>query len=1058
MTIRAISGFLTAIFGLMLMQVSAGSRIEAQQGIAGIPHMVNYTPREYRASAQNWAIVQDARGILYVGNNDGVLEFDGTTWRLIPTERRTTVRSLAVDGGGTVYVGGKGEFGYLAASRLGELQFHPLQHLLPDSLRDFTDVWHTLAINDAAYFVTHPCLFRYRHGELRAWRAESRFYPAFVMDTTLFVRQSKIGLMRLDGDVLSVAPGGESFAQQGISFGVGAPDGRLFLGTRSEGLFLYDGLSFTAWKTPVDEFIREHQLFHAAWLGNGRLAMATVRGGVAVLDPATGGSAVFDRRSGLQDFSVHQVFVDRQEGLWLALDKGISRIDVASPLSMFDERHGLKGTVYAIKRHAGRLYAATDQGVFVLGQDEAGQARFSPLQGVATQCWDLLSTEQGLLAASNRGVLLVQASGVRTVSRENAFCIFRSRSDDHLIYVGLTRGLLLLRLDDGTWKHAGIAAGVSEEIRHIEEDEAARVWAGTSMQGILDLGVKAGGPIVRYGSGHNLPEQWTIPYHVNGRLLAATAKGIYTFHPGVGRFEANPGMIDTPVYPIVNGSRGELWIGAGGTTQAFLVRSTVDLEQTEEISFAGHVLSSVLSLFEEGGVVWIGGPEGIVRYDTRHPPLNRMRPSALVRRVIIGTDSVIFYGMKVSPAVTSSLDYSHNSLRIEYAVPEFDHPSEQFYRYLLEGYDDQWSAWTTETRKDYTNLSEGRYLFHVRARIGAGEAGTEDVFAFTVLPPWYRSWWAFLTYLAALGGSVVAIVRFRVRLLRKQTEALEEKIELRTRELKQAQTQLVQSEKMASLGQLVAGIAHEINNPLGFIAGNLSHFQEYIAGLEAIIQEYDRASDRLDNPELQQNIEQVKRRYDYAFIRRDASQVIRTCQRGAERIQRIVEDLRMFSRLEETNKEPANVHEMLDLTLDLLRPVYDGRVEIVRSYGSLPTVLCYPGLLNQVFMNVLVNAFQAIPGKGHVWLATEHRTSDSTRRNVPAVRISIRDDGIGIPESIQGKIFDPFFTTKPVGKGTGLGLSIGYNIMQKHGGRIDVTSREGHGATFVLTLPAESER
>jgi signal transduction histidine kinase len=264
-------------------------------------------------------------------------------------------------------------------------------------------------------------------------------------------------------------------------------------------------------------------------------------------------------------------------------------------------------------------------------------------------------------------------------------------------------------------------------------------------------------------------------------------------------------------------------------------------------------------------------------------------------------------------------------------------------------------------------------------------------------------------------------------------------------ELKSAQSQMLQKEKMASIGQLAAGVAHEINNPMGFISSNVNSMGRYTKKLTEFINVQDEAIASAELPELSKELNEKRKKLKLDFILEDIDQLIEESLDGADRVKKIVQNLKSFSRVDEAEHQSVDINDCIESTLNIVWNELKYKATMTKDYGELPMTNCYPQQLNQVFMNLLVNAVQAIEKEGEITIRTWNGDGH--------VNISISDTGEGIPKDKMDRIFEPFYTTKPVGKGTGLGLSITYDIIKNHNGTLSVNSETGKGTTFNIKIP-----
>jgi signal transduction histidine kinase/DNA-binding response OmpR family regulator/ligand-binding sensor domain-containing protein len=798
---------------------------------AGRPFLRNYSDKEYHAAGQNWAIVQDDRGVMYFGNSIGLLEYDGASWRLIEMPQKGIVRSLAKDENGRIYVGGSGEFGYLAPDSLGRMQYVSLlEHVLPED-RGFDNVWRIHVAKPGIYFQMDNRLFLWANNCMQVWKPSTRFHRSSMVHGRLYIPQPDFGLMEMVGDSLRVAPGGERFADEVfpvlLPFPI-SPQGRqagtekILIGTRTYGLFLYDGMVSKPFQTAADDFLRDNQIYRGVLLPNGTFALATLQGGMAIIDQQGHFLQLLNKATGLQDNTVRFVFSDRQGAMWLALDRGITRVETPSPFSFYGEASGLDGAVFGgILRHQGDLYVATGLAVYYLELPFTAKhtatpsplSTFRPVAGIADQCWSLLSIGKDLLVATGSGVYRIAGDEAIVVKKSvnNSYqssWLYRSRQDTNRVYVGLFDGLASLRRNQGTWIDEGRINGIHEEIRNVIEGEDGTLWLGTQLTGVLRVKFPAGTnpgvlgsprpgnpTIERFGVEHGLSPGGASVHSVAGREFFSTKAGIFRFDENRRRFIPDSTFVPTSrdfggsqeEYSLKEDYQGNVWINFGRETAvarpdpsgdgSYIFEKTPFLRISDLRAYWIYPEDDPVPPGREaGGIVWFGSDAGVIRYDPYIQKNYAADFPALIRRVTVDEDSVIFGGtvIEANKSFVPKVAYAHNALRFEFAAPSFEAESENQFQAFLEGFDDHWSAWSKESKRDYTNLPPGDYRFRVKAKNIYQHESSEAVYAFKILPPWYRTWWAYGGYVLLLGLLVLTAHRVQhARLVKRERQSAE---------------------------------------------------------------------------------------------------------------------------------------------------------------------------------------------------------------------------------------------------------------------------------------------
>ncbi len=1017
---------------------------------AGLPLIKNYAPKDYGAHPQNWSIQMDTRGVLYVGNTQGVLEYDGVSWRMIPVANGSIVRSIAWDSLGLMYVGAQGELGYLYPDSVGRLSYHSLVDRLPESHRTFTDVWITLSTPVGVFFCSYTHLFRWDGQRMHVWKASRRFRQASWVHQKLWLQEEGTGLLQLAGDSLRLMPGGDRLADTKV-YTILPLDSAVLIWTRERALFVFDGQTVESYPTEADAFLKRNELYCGVCADERTTALGTKKGGIVLIDRKGRVTGILDKSAGLPNDLIWGLFVDPRGSLWAATNDGLARISLRGPLSVFDERSGLSNnTVETVIRHRGILYVAQGPEVWYLrprGQTTFGQT-FNRVQGIRDFCWSFLSRGGSLLAASVKGIHEIVDDRASILHTYPSRVFFPSRRDTNRVYVGLSKGLASLYWNGRGWTDEGKIAGVEDEVVSITESRTGDLWLCTRYSGALKIrfaGARIVAGIERYGEESGLPMKATpLASTVNQRAVFATDRGIMRFDEDAKRFAYD----STFGSFLADGSRwafvvredplGHVWIESGDDKE--IETGIAELQEDGRYlwnpqPFKGLSDFELYSIFFDGdSVAWLGGSGGrLVRYDRRIREDYTMDAPVLIRRVTTRTDSLLFAGHAV-PGISdrsSRLPYRMNGLRFEFAAPFLDQEWRNRYQYRLEGFEESWSDWTGESRAVYTNIPEGSYTFRVRSRNVYGWVSAEDTYAFEVLAPWFRTWWAYALYVLLAGGSVFGVVRLRLARLEREKRRLEGIVKERVREIEEKNQLLAeQAEKLQEMDRVksrfFANISHEFRTPLTLI----------MAPLEDLLAR-GRAGDAGDD--------------------------LRVALRNAKRLLRLINELLDLAKLESGRME---LHAVCQPLMPILRTVvhcFAPLAETRRIYLHLVEhddecqVFLDRDKMEKVFFNLLANAFKFTPDHGYVTVTAAAVPADPADFPEGAVRVGFHDTGIGIPDEQLPFIFDRFSQGSASDtrryEGTGIGLALVKEFVDLHRGRILVQSEPGVGTEMDVLLP-----
>ncbi len=767
--------------------------------ITGFKYIKNYSPNDY----ENWGIVQARNGIIYIANPGGVLEFDGVCWRTINVPN-DTVRSIAIDETGTIYIGGRAEIGYLAPDPKGSLEYVSLLEQLGDDYKNFSYVWSTHATKEGIYFRTSKFLFRWNSGEIKVWLTLGGFCKSsFVCNGELFFqhhglsRQYQSGLFRVVNGSLELMNGGEAFANKKIFVLVpydNATNGRsLLIGTRSNRFYLYDGIKAKPFFTEVDDYLETNRLYHGIQLSSGDFALATQRGGLVIMDPHGRLKYIFNKNTGLQDEDVIYVFEDIQKNLWLCLSEGIAKIEYGSPISIHDKRSNLQGLVLSIVKHNNELYVGTTNGLYYL----EGSLILRLIPGISGKCWSLSSIEGSILAATSEGVFHVKNNIKRRVIKDSSYVLFPSKHHLGRIWCGTSHGLVALSQKNGQWMEEYQFETINQKIRSIIEDKKGNVWLVTQGGNVLKVKFPVNinqAFITQYGTSHGLPGGEVNLAVVAEHVIFATIKGLFRFDEGEKRFIPDRTLGaefaggSRPVNCIVEDKNKNIWFNSEGRNyQAINVLGGSYKIYYKPFRRIPTTWVNAIYPDPNGKTIWLAGDDGLIGYDTTLKKNCLQDYQTLVRKVMVNEKEIFGgYNNKLDKATKDFfpiLEYKERNLHFEFAAPFFMAENEVQYQCILERYDDNWSAWSKDTKRDYTNLDPGLYTFRVRAKNVYEHLGSQDVFRFKILLPWYKTWWAFLVYVIGFFLLIFFVAKLHVGKLKHEKQRLEHAIKERTKEI-----------------------------------------------------------------------------------------------------------------------------------------------------------------------------------------------------------------------------------------------------------------------------------
>jgi serine phosphatase RsbU (regulator of sigma subunit)/ligand-binding sensor domain-containing protein len=871
----------------------------AQEATNGNIFLHNYkAKKDYDGHTQNWTCLQSQTGLLYVGNNEGLLEYDGAKFTRIASPG--ILRSLEIDKHGILYAGFKAEFGYFKPNKQGILQYYSLSKMLPEAEKKFSNVWKIYAIEDKIYFCSFEGIYLFRNLRfVKAFHSTTSFFVAFQVKNRIYVQNVKQGLAFIDSnDSLKLIKGSSVFADNYKVYNIFSHQDKIVAASRKKGFYIFnpdeieskDSVTFTKFPVEIDSLIIKNSFIPVSRTSDNKMIVGTTSGGVIIGNDEGKLLNIINKQSGLQDNNVWDTKIDSQQNLWIPLNNGISRAAVNYPITYWNEMQGLVGNkVYCITKFENTIYLGTPQGVFYLTGN-----RLEKVQGSENQVWQFMKLQvegkEKLLYACNGGVYEIKDTKATILLNDlSNYALLQPNPNSSLLYAGSRAGLKLLEYQKNKIVVKDTIKQVVGEVRKLIKNEND-VWVEVSGKGVMVL-QNVSATTAKPEKTKIFGEESGLSISRDFGIISDKNKILITCYNKFFSANANYDLIENNAYNkaisekniavvvLQEDDKERLWIGGdcekdnkSQSLIGYLTKNGKDFSWTSKI-FKGLPNMEINAIFPDSeGIVWIGSSEGLFRYDSKQLFEPQKDFATLIRKVSLGKDSVVFGGhfadfLGKDPQDTThqlfqvletqakssvlTLDYAYNDLIFEYACPFFDNEQENEYSYYLEGFDNHWSAWTKETKKEYTNLFEKSYKFRVKARNVYGEESKEAVYAFNMLPPWYRTWWSYLLYVCVAGAAIYWIVKLNTARLQAQNIKLEKTVQERTSEVVHKNQELEQ-QKEEILAQ---------NNAISQKNQNLEiAYQEINKQKEEIEAQRDNLG--LANQEIKQQKEEIETQRD----------------------------------------------------------------------------------------------------------------------------------------------------------------------------------------------------
>ncbi len=864
------------MFRIIISLIISFPSIANCQNTIGFPDVLNFYKGTYNAGLQNWDIKQDNNGIVYIANNDGLLSFDGRYWNLYPLPNRTNVRSVEISEDNRIYVGGQDEFGYFTPSGNGSLIYKSLTGLIPEKDRSFADVWDIAVFNEEVFFRTSNRIFRIHKDKVTVYYAQYGWTCIAACNGRLFAHDVKLGLLSFDNNLWRSVPS-RGLENVEVTSILPLKNDSVLITTLKNGLFTYANDSISKMTLEENAGLGTQRVYTAVKITDEWIALATNTSGIYIIDSKGKFIQQFSKTEGLQNNNVLSIFSDKQKNLWLGLDNGIDFIAYNSAIKHINPFEQ-DGSGYAAIIHNERLYAGTANGLFSVpvhppGDLSFSRGLFSQVSHTQGQVWSLADLNGNLIVSHHEGAFLVKndvASAFGPLSGYWNFQTIHSPGAADKILAGSYFGLSFFS-DNGSGPVNPVKIeGFTETSRYVAADKYNNIWVSHPYHGIYKV-VETGAGKYSY---HLYTEKNGLPstlnnhvFKIKDELLVASVKGVYIYNSTTDSFAPSP------YYREILGEQSLRYLKEDSEGNVWFVHDKnlgiIDLSgKSPSVIYFPELNNKILSGFEfiypyNKNNIFVGGERGLllINYEKYKQNVEDLLLQIRAVRITDKQDSLLFGGYftginnKQIQKSGQSPDIANNwkTIRFEFASPLFAQQANLQYSSRLKGFNATWSEWSNKTEKDFSNLPAGNYSFEVKVRNNLGNESPAVAYAFTILPQWYQTYWAFALYFLFLGVSIYYLSYRQRRKLDIQQARYEEE-QKRLQYLHQLELNKTESELVTLRN---AKLEADINNKNTELASSAMHLVQKGELLTKIKSELLHVMKGFENPQAISDVKKM---------------------------------------------------------------------------------------------------------------------------------------------------------------------------------------------------------